>query len=1722
MKMIRKYLTARIKTALILLVLLVPFEAVGAEYIGDIMQYTSTPPFLPSATDPNIHFLIDTSADMLRPAYGICDENMANCEDNFFHSNDDYDPHRPYYGTYDNNYSHLEDKATKKDINTASYPYKYDDSLSYKYSYYDVGSNEGFRKDAAGTWNGNWLNWFAMTQMDVMKAVLVGGRISPTPETASSLHDGDFATLMSYLEDLPNSGKIYKVISKDKADGKVGYVNYSTPQVIDYSWIDESMASSAVTDHSIFVAGVMDGTHYDATLPFDFEYYGTTFQGLSTTIDIGIDGYVSLTDHATYYNNNTFLNTTSAPANLIAVYWDDQIGKSAKSSAIKSFTVGTAPYRKFVVTWENIITDTDDADGGDKPLTYQLILTEGNQVIAQYKKVNQNQTWDRGAEATIGVKNIDGSRVKLYSFNTEEIDDLMAIHMTPDSMVYELLPQTGNNATVIRPAGALATGNEYRQEVLSIVTTKPAEGCDTTIGVYPNTSDAISDLCSDHPLEGLFHDLRSAAETGDLGFRLSIMDAGLNDDDGGEIIADANSIIEGSHFNPEIGVMRNQRPEGAAPLGEAMAESMYYFKQAAPIWSDDYSGQGAACAETADGSDGTPDPYCDRSGEMIPCCRSFVLLISSGLYRDDFGRNVYNNDHDTDADPASLDNPPNDAKKGMGVGGENEGLPAYGGWLDNVAYKAHVTDIRTDLEGEQNLTLYVVNTYGEGVGVGTEILKQAAMYGGFNDSDKDDRYDAAVYDCSGNGTNDTGEDDRDCDGLPDTYFEPSGDESVKDKITEAINAMLKGSASGTSVSVLSTSAGGQGAVYQAYFYPSKIEGENETRDYTGYMRSFFMDSFQNLRDDASGGTYTTDGAGETTFTGAEGRTGGNAKLDTATIANGGDYVSLMHLDPESNMVRVALVEHATGKDVPPLTAPYPDPDPLIDELVSVWEAGEKMATRDKDDRRLYTWADINLDGLIDGGGVDALETPSSYGGVLSETPTGEIMLFNDTNSDVLAKFLRAGDPDGAFEVISGVNTGFLNMSTEAEDIIDFIRGEYVNGYRNRCITIRGDTESETFDDASKTVSGIAESVGRRGECGVADGESYNGEVWPLGDIIYSTPTLVSGPGERYNEIYGDSSYRDFKEKFVNRRNVIYVGANDGMLHAFNAGFFHAKETKFCEGNDDTIDVNGEIDGDMGDPASECAVGGTYELGEEMWAFIPHENLPHLQFLACNGTNGDPSACGTSDYHHVFFMDQRPKATDVQIFENNSTTHPGGWGTIIVVGMRYGGGAMDIDFNNSTTIDMPGEKIRSAYYVFDVTDPEADPTLLYRFTDDNLGFTTSYPAILRTEDGAEEKWFAVFGSGPKNEPGEKDANRDYNSDATTTQGGYVYFKELGGDEAFRTFSTASMGHSSVIMGDPSAVDLGLDFSVDVVYIGSSQAATGGAVYRINTGNQPTDITSWTMTTLFEDADMGPLYTPVSASMSKPWGNGQRSFWVFFGTGRLRGSADIDDVGQQRFYGIKDECATVDGGCAAYTKDDLYPSGQIQVSSAGEVTPGSSNVCTIAGTATCGYNDLLNYSREEKQGWYLDLDYDNANPSERVLARSVVLGGTIMFTTYTPVSSVCDIFGTANLYALDMETGSAKEEAIFIGWEKDAEGNDTDVDINETEIQKKLSLGDGMPTAIGVAVGETVTGFVQKSTGEIIRVESTQEGGSSGGSASWREETKGGGAVEIEQTYKHIIQ
>ena len=71
-------------------------------------------------------------------------------------------------------------------------------------------------------------------------------------------------------------------------------------------------------------------------------------------------------------------------------------------------------------------------------------------------------------------------------------------------------------------------------------------------------------------------------------------------------------------------------------------------------------------------------------------------------------------------------------------------------------------------------------------------------------------------------------------------------------------------------------------------------------------------------------------------------------------------------------------------------------------------------------------------------------------------------------------------------------------------------------------------------------------------------------------------------------------------------------------------------------------------------------------------------------------------------------------------------------------------------------------------------------------------------------------------------------------------------------------------------------------------------------------------------------------------------------------------------------------------------------------------------------------------------------------------------------------------------------------------------------------RSTDLGKGMPTTVGVAVGKKTKGFIQTSTGTIVEIETEPAISVKSGPAGWREKSGGGGTIEIEEVYRHIVK
>ncbi len=191
-----------------------------------------------------------------------------------------------------------------------------------------------------------------------------------------------------------------------------------------------------------------------------------------------------------------------------------------------------------------------------------------------------------------------------------------------------------------------------------------------------------------------------------------------------------------------------------------------------------------------------------------------------------------------------------------------------------------------------------------------------------------------------------------------------------------------------------------------------------------------------------------------------------------------------------------------------------------------------------------------------------------------------------SNNLIEFKAVNAGNPNTA-----GTLANYLNINPEPTI--------QQATWQDRLNFIRGDQSKETTggDDQSKLRS--RNSI--------------------LGDFLSSQPVAVQTP--RYleglsNKLEGNDAYSQFMEEIKNRPSMVYVGGNDGMLHAF-------------DGN----------------------------TGEEKFAFIPTAVFPKLSKLT------------GIKYSHEYYVDGTPVVADAYNKEKNE------WRTLLIGTLKAGGSGL---------------------------------------------------------------------------------------------------------------------------------------------------------------------------------------------------------------------------------------------------------------------------------------------------------------------------------------------------------------------------------------------------------------------------------------------------------------
>lgn len=287
--------------------------------------------------------------------------------------------------------------------------------------------------------------------------------------------------------------------------------------------------------------------------------------------------------------------------------------------------------------------------------------------------------------------------------------------------------------------------------------------------------------------------------------------------------------------------------------------------------------------------------------------------------------------------------------------------------------------------------------------------------------------------------------------------------------------------------------------------------------------------------------------------------------------------------------------------------------------------------------------------------------------------------------------------------------GRTDASVIANRVIYTYNGTQGNRLLWNSLTTAQQNDFKTNPDATlETTAGFPVANARlnytRGDrSNEASGSTYNFRPRGsrLADIVHAGPQFVGQPNGFYpdKDPFGvvGKRYSDFKTtpSIMNRPGVVYVGANDGMLHAFNAD----------------------------------------NIGTEIMAYVPNS-----LFSSASAPSGlhyltDPA------YTHSYYVDLPVAVSDAYISTSSGGLGSKNWTTVLAGGLRAGGqGVFALDVTSPSAFTYGSET-------------GAQNTVLWEFDSGDssfVGFTYGEPKISLMNNG---EWAVIFGNGYNSANGE---------------------------------------------------------------------------------------------------------------------------------------------------------------------------------------------------------------------------------------------------------------------------------------------------------------------------------------------------------------------------------
>ena len=411
----------------------------------------------------------------------------------------------------------------------------------------------------------------------------------------------------------------------------------------------------------------------------------------------------------------------------------------------------------------------------------------------------------------------------------------------------------------------------------------------------------------------------------------------------------------------------------------------------------------------------------------------------------------------------------------------------------------------------------------------------------------------------------------------------------------------------------------------------------------------------------------------------------------------------------------------------------------------------------------------------------------------------------------------------------------------------------------------------------------------------------------LGDITDAQPVVVAAPSGSTS----DASYAAFQTTNASR-NIVFIGSNDGMMHAFNVS-------------------------DM----------------TELMGYVPAAVYPHLAALPSltYGASG-----GTA---HVYGANGEARQADLKLGASPT------WKTVVVGGLAQGGqGFYALDATDSATLTAAANKAFKWEWN-DQHDTEVGYTfgapLIYNV---RTSASTVVPAVILV-NGYENDYDDTAVGGKRKAENTAECTRTVSGVTKPCNTSALYVVNADNGKLIKKISIPGTSNGVGGLSSPAGVDFGQDGILDYVYAGDMN----GRLWRFDlTSDDPINF-KVASNPIFDAGTSQPItLRPAIKPVSDSSGN-SRGNLILFGTGKLLLDSDRATTTTQSFYGVLDDMSATPTTVSKTSLVQRVVNDAVNVSVAGaglragtyrKVEPLSSGVTLD-----------LTLPAETKKGWYIDL-------------------------------------------------------------------------------------------------------------------------------------------------------